>query len=252
MDCNIYDNVKIVLNCTVSSQGIPNSFIDSNNLDIKWFFDNGTDRHELTAGRNGTIRQGGNGDPVLISSTLALQSGTIEGNIASPVAEGAYYCQVHVDQSTMKANSSQRFTVLDFDQYIQSSTSCLERNFVATETACAVHDNIIENPTDHSTMFTDMSSSAQELFTSEPLSSDGHQPTDPPSSSSPGQSGGGGGTTLQVWIYVLVAVAAVFAMIIIILAIMCVGLCLRRSQSTMDSANCKLPINLVHDTDTSK
>ena len=43
---------------------------------------------------------------------------------------------------------------------------------------------------------------------------------------------------LEVWIYVLVAVAAVFAMIIIILAIMCVGLCLRRSK-TIDTNSLK-------------
>ncbi len=44
--------------------------------------------------------------------------------------------------------------------------------------------------------------------------------------------------TLQVWIYVLVGVAAVFGIIIVILAIMCVGLCVRRSK-TQDSHTIK-------------
>ena len=44
--------------------------------------------------------------------------------------------------------------------------------------------------------------------------------------------------TLQVWIYVLVGVAAVFGIIIVILAIMCVGLCVRRSK-TQDSHTLK-------------
>ena len=43
---------------------------------------------------------------------------------------------------------------------------------------------------------------------------------------------------LQVWIYVLVGVAAVFLMIIIIMTIMCVGLCLRRNK-THDSQTLK-------------
>ena len=47
-----------------------------------------------------------------------------------------------------------------------------------------------------------------------------------PDSPNTGKSNG-----LEVWLYVVVAVAAVFAMIIVILAILCVGLCLRKSQT---------------------
>ncbi len=44
--------------------------------------------------------------------------------------------------------------------------------------------------------------------------------------------------SLQVWIYVLVGVAAVFFIIIVILTIMCVGLCVRRNK-TQDSHTLK-------------
>ena len=178
----------------------------------------------------------------MISSILSL-SHTSRENSAS-LAEGAYYCRVQAtNMLTMHANSSQRFVAMNMDEHFQIGTSCSDSNFIATDMTCALHGDA-EGPIDLSTTHPD---ATQEFSTSELLSSDGPQPTDPPSSSSPGRSGGGsGGTTLQVWIYVLVAVAAVFAMIIIILAILCVGLCLRRSQSTMDSANCKFPTTLVH------
>ena len=49
---------------------------------------------------------------------------------------------------------------------------------------------------------------------------------------------------LQVWIYVLVGVAAVFGMIIVILTIMCVGLCLRRNKNT-DSETLKRELKIL-------
>ena len=39
------------------------------------------------------------------------------------------------------------------------------------------------------------------------------------------------GETLQVWVYVLVAIAAVFGMIIVVLSILCVGLCLKKNKT---------------------
>ena len=236
MDCLLYEAERIELTCTVSSQGIADSSIslDPSNLNIRWFFNNGTD-HELTIGTNETRREGGNGASVVISSTLAI-SGMSQENVAS-LAPGEYYCRVQVNDQTMRSNSSQQFTALQQDSYIQYGTSCSKRTFIAEESACAVH-NIGEDTevTSPNPLTTDpgVTSSMQEDTTSP--SSDGNQSTEPSS----GQNGGGG-ATLQVWIYVLVAVAAVFAMIIIILAIMCVGLCLRRSQTMDENSLSKLP-----------
>ena len=39
------------------------------------------------------------------------------------------------------------------------------------------------------------------------------------------------GETLQVWVYVLVTIAAVFGMIIVVLSILCVGLCLKKNKT---------------------
>lgn len=202
-------------------------------------------------GINVTRREGGNGEAVELTSKLGISAISSQVNVAT-LLQGAYYCRVEVDEQKMLSNDSRPFLALDPEVYLQEAANCNDKMFSASESACAVRtiseERVATNP-DSFTSHLDITSSV-EIDTST-ISNDGHQPTDPPSSSSPGRSGGGG-TTLQVWIYVLVAVAAVFAMIIIILAIMCVGLCLRRSQSTMDSANCKLPINLVHDIDTSK
>ena len=219
---------------------------------IRWFFNNGTD-HELTYGANETRREGGNGAHVVITSTLAISGTRPPAENAVRLDVGLYYCRVQVNDNTMRANSSQQFMAATEELYLQTSTLCLEteRSFIDREMSCAVHvdtNRITTNP-NPSTADTDSTSSVQEGTTSKSTLGEENQLTGP---SQPSPDRNGGGTTLQVWIYVLVAVAAVFAMIIIILAIMCVGLCLRRSQSTMDSANCKLPINLVHDIDTSK
>lgn len=218
-----------------------------NNLNIKWFFSNRTNyESELTTGINETRREGGNGMPVVISSTLVI-SGMLQGN-AAVLAKGSYYCRVQVEDPTMRANSSQQFIALTQNEYLQSSSGCDRATFIAGQNTCAVRNigtNPITTSPTPSTVDSNSTSSMQEGTTSESTLGEDNQSTDPVQSS-PDRNGGG--SALQVWIYVLVAVAAVFAMIIIILAIMCVGLCLRRSQSTMDT-NCKLPTSLVHNMD---
>ncbi len=189
------------------------------------------------------IRTGGNGEVVVVRSTLGISAISPQANVAS-LDQGSYYCRVEVDEQTMLSNSSQPFIVLEEDAYLQAAVPCTDMSFnPITESACAVHKITEESTTANSDPVTshfDATSSLEE----DGASTTSTDTTTPPSSSDPGRSGGG--SPLQVWIYVLVAVAAVFAMIIIILAIMCVGLCLRRSQSTMDSANCKLSTSLLH------
>lgn len=248
MDCLIYEKDRIELACTVSSSGLPDSqlSIDPNLLNIRWYFYNGTE-HQLMVGVNVT-RTGGNlGEAVEVRSTLSISA------LPSPVpvtnlVQGSYYCRVEVNEQTMLSNSSQSFSALAREEYFQTADICVDGGFTVRENSCAVHsigeDSATTNP-DSFTSPLDFTSSPEEGISTK--SSDGGQPTNPPPSSSPDGGSGGGGSPLQVWIYVLVAVAAVFAMIIIILAIMCVGLCLRRSQSTMDSANCKLlSTSLIH------
>jgi hypothetical protein len=245
VDCLIYEEDLIELTCTVSSEGLPDSqlSLDPEAFDIRWYFNNGTE-HQLMVDTN-VISTGGNGGPVEVRSTLGISAFPSQVNVASLV-QGSYYCRVEVDEHTMRTNSSQPFTAQEEDAYFQVAAPCsTEMSFtLVTESACAVHKIAEEPPsttgnsdsvTSHFDTTSSLEGGASTTFT---------DTTSPPPSDNPGRSGGG--SPLQVWIYVLVAVAAVFAMIIIILAIMCVGLCLRRSQSTMDSANCKLSTSLLH------
>ena len=185
---------------------------------------------------------GGNGDRVEISSTLAI-SGQDAAELKgfAELKEGLYYCRVQMSNMNSMSNSSRQFYV-NIDQYLQYAARCDGRNFIYGVEECAVYPTVEDIPTTTPDTTTSQTQKGDTTTTQH----DEKQPTQtPPSSSNPR-----GGGTLEVWIYVLVAVAAVFAMIIIILAIMCVGLCLRRSQ-TMDanSLKRKLPRPLPSDGD---
>lgn len=84
VECLIYEEAKIVLTCTVTSEGISDpTILDPNEINIKWYYYNGTD-HELITGTNTTTREGGNGEHIIISSR-------IQENTAD-LAVGSYYC----------------------------------------------------------------------------------------------------------------------------------------------------------------
>lgn len=149
VDCNIYEAERIILTCnTISSEDILESefLVDPGRIKIQWYYSNGTE-HELTEGTNKTRREGGNGTPVVISSTLTI-SATSQHNAANLV-QGSYYCRVHesgLSHWGLVPNSSQNFTVLNPDVYLQHATSCSERSFITTERDCAAY-NILGNHT---------------------------------------------------------------------------------------------------------
>ena len=148
IDCSLYDVwTRIILICTISSED-SNPIIDSSRINIKWYHNNGTE-NELTVGSNETRREGGNGEPIRISSTLTISSSFSRQHDAASLAEGSYYCRVllNVTEWGLVSNSSQQFIVLPYDQYIQASTSCSERSFTVTQSACAVHYSAVVNPT---------------------------------------------------------------------------------------------------------
>ena len=228
IDCDVYQEPVIVLTCSVVSLS-QQAFPDPSLIEIRWFFYNGTE-YELTNGV-GHTRTGGNGDHVQVTSTLNV-SGTSDQRFAF-LGEGFYYCQVQMTDMTVVANSSQRFQVLSRDEYVQASTNCRERTFYDNVESCAAYEVTTTDSTTSPIPTTTLDANNGDTTTT-PQNTSANPTTEPTSTSSEGQGGG----SLEVWIYVLVAVAAVFAMIIIILAIMCVGLCLRRSQ-TMDANSLK-------------
>ena len=117
IDCDVYEKPVIVLTCSVESLS-SDVFSDLSVIEIRWYFHNGTE-YELTTGVSHT-RTGGNGAHVLVTSTIKI-SGTSNQNFAF-IAEGFYYCQVQMTDMTVVVNSSQRFQVLNRDEYVQAST----------------------------------------------------------------------------------------------------------------------------------
>ena len=231
VDCNVYESDLETLTCKVESidtAEVP----DVQDLSIKWFFFNDTE-YELTIGTNPVERSGGNGGHLTVTSTLYI-SGTSQPN-ASFVSEGFYYCKVQMFDASVVLHQSQRFEVFHREEYLQQGTACNERTFSAPLESCAVSRLSVDEST--TTSILPDSTATTKTPNEENTTTTDEEPT-PPSSSTVDTGSRGSGGTLEVWIYVLVAVAAVFAMIIVILAIMCVGLCLRRSQ-TMDANSLK-------------
>ena len=148
--------------------------------------------------------------------------------------DGEYYCQAVVDGGNLLP--SKTFTLIN--EYI-NNRECLDREsdiFFASATKCADVLPTTESVTTPSTPTPQPSQStlpttlptSQTTTSQHPL--EGTPSTDP--------NGDPVSEPLQVWIYVLVGVAAVFGMIIVILTIMCVGLCLKRNK-TVDSQTLK-------------
>ena len=90
VDCLLYAVPRIILKCTVSSEGLLDS-LDPSRISIKWYFNNGTES-EFTVGTNET-REGGNGEHIVISSTLTISSFQ---HAAASLAQGSYYCRVNI------------------------------------------------------------------------------------------------------------------------------------------------------------
>ena len=147
-----------------------------------------------------------------------------------------YYCQV-MDGSTSEIGRSRVLDLATADDLINQSGGCtlpqsIDTNDCANITVMASHSTspsyrttITPTPshTVTSTSHPGPTASTTTVVPSSPALPTDQMP-DPNADSA-------SGSTLQVWLYVVVAVAAVFAMIIIVLTIMCMGLCLRKSQT---------------------
>ena len=209
-------------------------------LEILWFFTNTSDdtvqisAATLTSFRSivNQTEMGGQ----LLTSTINF------GPFTNPIHAGGYFCRVALDGNTASFSAS---TAQVFDtetDAVLSSQPCGGQGLSHTQSddimKCA--GNISYPTTSGLTTV-----STAEVPTSSTITST--TPPPPPSSSSPPTSDASlgssvGGTTisqpqtgrpaLSLWVYVLVGVAAVFAMIIIVLTILCIGLCLKKNKTT--------------------
>ena len=193
----------------------------------------------MTVGTNDTRREGGNSDgiPITISSTLAI-SAIPDQHDAVNIAQGSYYCRVYIpSRRDTVSNSSQPFTVVNQDAYFQFATSCFERNFIASDSLCAVYHNIfiVEKPTttDNIENLTTIEHDFTTVTVTYPVNEDtimtslhmSVQSTPGPSQVSPDQNG------IQIYFILVALLASVFAIILIIMTIVLAMFCLRKSKA---------------------
>ena len=209
------------------------------------------------------IRWFRNSEQLQNSSTFTLTSLSEGNNITSTLTvqdwernPGSYHCQLSIDGNTSQTIPSVSLE-LDDQQNRPGLPDCRSSTFFQTEPRCATaHMTRLPSPSVTTTPMLLITSTTQTLVTSHPSlntsplptpsptvttgdvispstsSATNRPPTSPTSDMFTDSSTDPQPTTpLQVWLYVVVAVAAVFAMIIIILVIMCVGLCLRKSKT---------------------
>ena len=148
VNCLVYDVERIVLKCTMSSEGLLNPDpLDPSRISIKWYFNNGTES-ELTVGTNETSREGGNGEHIIISSTLTISSFNEFQHVAASLTQGSYYCRAEVDNRWNLANSSQPFIALEREVHLQEARSCAAADLpliaVTSVSSCAIH-RIVED-----------------------------------------------------------------------------------------------------------
>ena len=224
--CLLYEEERIVLICTIYSEGLLNpDLLDPSRISIKWYYNNGTES-ELTVGTNETRREGGNGDPLVISSILTISA--IGQHDAVTLAQGLYYCRVNVDGWGLVSNSSQQSFVLDEGSYLQFGAICSEITFIDRESTCAVHNSAIVNPTTEDsseTLATINHQNVTDIMIMQEVDTTVFM-----QSTFMNQNKG----TQEIWIYILVAVLSAFLIIIVVLIIFILQLILmaRKSQAT--------------------
>ncbi len=214
-------------------------------LDIVWFFTNTTGNTVpinmntfppllSIASQNRTVM---NGELIELTSTITL------GRFSDPIHAGRYYCQAQVDGATSSLTPSNTltFTASDsvfninpcgdsnggfrLEDFTQVSTRCA--GSISSSTVFVPSSTVTPTSTSQSGHSTSSPVLSSVLATSPTTDNIFSRMTTTVSIQSPG-----GRVSLSLWVYVLVGVAAVFAMIILVLTILYIGLCLKKNKTT--------------------
>ncbi len=225
-------------------------------LDIVWFFTNtGGNTVPINmntfpplvsiASQNQTVM---NGELIKLTSTITL------GRFTDPIHAGRYYCQAQVDgaMSSLTPSNALTFTasesVFNLNPCENSSGGVGLEDFTQASTRCAgsISSSTVFVP---SSTVTPTSTSQSGHFTSSPptvLSSvlatspttDNIFSTDMTTTVStqplPGQ------LSLSLWVYALVGVAVVFAVIIVVFTLLFIGLYLKKKKTSFNRELAKL------------
>ena len=169
------------------------------------------------------------GSKTIISSTLILQGGTDDS-----IYNGNYYCRILIND-LYYTNRSGIMALATQDNYISGQPCQIEGLQSGIANRCAGDPRV--TPTTMEEMSVSMSTiemsvTSDDIDTVLTASTTSNMTEDTtPSPTVTGTGDNTQGSPLQVWVYVLVAVAAVFGMIIVVLTILCVGLCLKKNKT---------------------
>ena len=156
----------------------------------------------------------------IVTSRITFREGGL-----NEAYRGNYSCQVVVDGDFSFTSPTRPLVLVEEIVYVQEFLGCTTVQTEDPSGIICARD--IVNPA-----------------TTEPVTTASSFPSVFPSSGSINQPTAGGGSSLQVWVYVLVAIAAMFGMIIVVLTIiLCVGFCLKKNKTT-DSFKCESLIML--------
>ena len=239
--CNPYGAPgRLKLECQVQ---VPASV--GSTVEILWFFRN-TSNVTLLLGdvpsisivltANQTIK---NEDVWNISSNVTISE------LMSPMHEGNFYCQVAVDGNIKSLSPSNDLCIGEIEDYLnehpctctivasQDTMKCAGNvDDVLSSSTLVPEGETTEAPTQLATSLPSDSSTSLPSGSSTSLPSDSSTslPSDSSTSLFLSTMLTTGSPTLSLWIYILVAVAAVFGMIILVLVILSVGLCLKKNN----------------------
>ncbi len=214
-------------------------------LDIVWFFTNtGGNTVPINmntfppllsiASQNQTVM---NGELIELTSTITL------GRFSDPIHAGRYYCQAQADGATSSLTPSNALTFtasdsvftsnpcgdssggMELEDFTQASTRCA--GSISSSTVFVPSSTVTPTSTSQSGHSTSSPVLSSVLATSAITDNIFSRMTTTVSIQSPG-----GRVSLSLWVYVLVGVAAVFAMIILVLTILYIGLCLKKNKTT--------------------
>ena len=176
----------------------------------------------------------------IVTSTLEFREGA--GGVDDDDYSGDYYCHLvinnnYTDNPSRTLNlQTDLFLVgagpcnINADPQYESTDRCAGTPSIPISTTTTLTPSNPDSTTITPTTEDIASTTIVSDTSTESVTTEDHTTT---SATTPTVTGTGEpqGSPLQVWVYVLVAVAAVFGMIIVVLAILCVGLCLKKNKT---------------------